>query len=137
MSEGWIGVDFDGTLAHYDQWTAWNKFGAPLLPMVVRVKRWLKEGREVRIVTARVRPEGGDFECMTTKERIDNVKIKAAIEQWCIQYIGQRLEVTCCKDLHMIELWDDRAIQMISNTGRPILEATEAEMLALKAKGYP
>lgn len=129
---GWIGVDFDGTLAYYEHWMPWNQFGAPLLPMVVRVKRWLKEGRDVRIVTARVRPEGGDFECLTTHERINNAKIKGAIEQWCIKYIGQRLEVTCCKDLNMIELWDDRAIQMIPNTGTPLVEAHQAELLALK-----
>jgi hypothetical protein len=26
---GWIGVDLDGTFAHYDTWTAWNSFGKP------------------------------------------------------------------------------------------------------------
>jgi hypothetical protein len=55
---GWIGVDLDGTLAYYDK----NDYdplhiGYPLVPMVRRVKAWIKEGKDVRIFTARV--DGG------------------------------------------------------------------------------
>lgn len=39
------------------------------------------------------------------------------IEQWCEKYLGQKLPVTCSKDFGMLELWDDRAIQIVSNTG--------------------
>jgi len=42
------------------------------------------------------------------------------IEEWCRQHIGQVLEVTNVKDFGMIELWDDRAIQVESNTGIPV-----------------
>jgi len=53
MSNGWIGVDLDGTLAvHMGVWD--GSIGPPIYPMVDRVRRWIKEGREVRIITARV-----------------------------------------------------------------------------------
>jgi hypothetical protein len=29
------------------------------------------------------------------------------------------LEVTCVKDFAMIELWDDRAVGVLMNTGQP------------------
>jgi hypothetical protein len=46
---GWIGVDLDGTLAHYDGWKGADHIGEPIAPMVERVKRWLSEGHEVRV----------------------------------------------------------------------------------------
>jgi hypothetical protein len=106
MAAGWIGVDLDGTLAEYHG--ASNDIGKPIRPMVNRVKRWLKEGREVRIVTARVanvhqRPQA------TTE-----------IRAWCKKHIGRTLPVTHCKDYLMNELWDDRAVQVRPNTGEPI-----------------
>lgn len=47
-----------------------------------------------------------------------------AIHSWCKQYIGQALAVTCVKDYRMFELWDDRAVQVEPNTGRPIGAST-------------
>ena len=38
---GWIGVDLDGTLAHYEGWQGETHIGAPISAMVERVKRWL------------------------------------------------------------------------------------------------
>lgn len=52
--KGWIGVDLDGTLAHYDEWRGVSHVGEPVPLMLERVRRWLGEGREVRILTARV-----------------------------------------------------------------------------------
>lgn len=101
---GWIGVDLDGTLAHYDGWISEHHIGAPVEAMVLRVKGWLESGREVRIVTARV-----------AEPRIGLV---AAIETWCVEHIGQALPVTNAKDYGMIELWDDRCVQVIPNTGQ-------------------
>jgi len=54
LSNGWIGVDLDGTLAYYDEWRGLYHIGEPIPAMVDRVKRWLAEGRDVRIFTARV-----------------------------------------------------------------------------------
>jgi hypothetical protein len=58
-SRGWIGVDFDGTLADYSQgWQGDLVFGGPIRLMVDRVKRWLEEGYEVRVMTARAFDDG-------------------------------------------------------------------------------
>jgi hypothetical protein len=75
--------------------------------MVERVKNWLRDGREVRIVTARFAPP----------ETANAVA--QAIGDWCEEHIGARLPVTCSKDLNMIELWDDRCVQVEPNTGEP------------------
>ena len=103
---GWIGVDLDGTLAKYTGWKSNGEIGEPIKPMVDRVKKWLAEGKKVKIFTARVAISAG-------KEEMIN-KIKA----WCKENIGQELEVTNVKDHAMIELWDDRARQVEKNTGK-------------------
>ena len=120
--DGWVGVDLDGTLAHYgDGWQGPLHIGEPIPAMQARVKGWIKEGRQVRIVTARVAdPDGNAHEA--TAEIIDR------IEAWCEHHLGQKLAVTCKKDYGMIELWDDRAIQVIPNTGDAI-ESKHAELL--------
>lgn len=101
---GWIGVDLDGTLAHYDGWKGPEMIGHPITPMVVRVLAWLAEGKEVRIFTARA----------AIPSQIPYV------QEWCRTHLGQELHVTNVKDLSMIELWDDRCVQVIPNTGRPV-----------------
>lgn len=109
MSEGWIGVDLDGTLAQYDTWRGIEHVGEPVPAMLERVKRWLTEGKEVRIFTARVNPN-------QEKRSLD--RVRHWIEVWCIQHIGQKLPITCEKDYGMVELWDDRCVQVECNTGR-------------------
>lgn len=112
---GWIGVDLDGTLAHYDRWEGLDVVGEPIPPMVARVRRWIAEGREVRIFTARA----------DTEEAYLPIAIRT-IEDWCERHIGQRLPVTCKKDLAMIELWDDRAIGVLKNEGEPVSGSVSA-----------
>lgn len=109
----WIGVDLDGTLAVYDGFKGPDVIGEPIPRMVERVKEWLAQGQYVKIMTARVyRQHNADvFQTSQTDLAI------LAIQAWCEQHIGQRLEVTCIKDYQMIELWDDRAVQVIPNTG--------------------
>lgn len=104
---GWIGVDLDGTLAHYDGWKGLEHVGAPVPAMLERVKYWLKTGKDVRIFTARVCREG--------QERED---AEFHIQKWLIQHVGRELVVTNVKDFGMVELWDDRAVQVEANTGR-------------------
>lgn len=106
MSNGWVGVDFDGTLAFYEKGDYKKDcLGHPIPTMQRRVKRWLAEGREVRIVTARV------------SEPARAASERFRIEKWCQEHIGAILPVTASKDYDMIELWDDRAVQVESNTG--------------------
>lgn len=117
----WIGVDLDGTLATYNSGD-YHRYGPtyigePIPEMVQRVKNWLADGREVRIMTARV------VDPYTYKHLSDDAKtfhneITDAIAIWCNKHIGQELDITCVKDYQMIELWDDRAVAIESNTGK-------------------
>jgi hypothetical protein len=110
-NSGWIGVDLDGTLAHYDRWRGSDHIGEPIPKMVERVKKWIGQGREVRIFTARVSPEA----CALNGEH--PTAVASAVQDWCEKHIGRRLIVTNSKDMAMVQLWDDRAVQVIPNTG--------------------
>lgn len=101
--KGWIGVDLDGTLAYYDKWRGPYHIGDPIPTMVSRVLVWLEGGHDVRIMTARA----FDYDA----------EVINAIQDWTEKHIGKRLPVTCTKDYGMIELWDDRAIGVRTNTG--------------------
>ena len=108
----WIGVDLDGTLAYYEKFEGPCVIGEPIKPMVDRVKKWLENGLTVKIMTARV----------ANKNDSELDDIKKAISDWCVENIGRKLDVTCQKDENMEELWDDRAITVIKNTGKIINE---------------
>ncbi len=112
MSNDWTGVDLDGTLARYDG-PSGGRIGAPVAPMVRRVKQWLKEGRRVRIFTARV---SSDVEPRAREEQ------RAMIERWCLKHLGSVLPVTSEKDYALQELWDDRAVRVVRNTGALFME---------------
>lgn len=103
-TNGWYGVDLDGTLAYYTGWKGPEEIGEPIPLMLARVKKWLADGIEVRIVTARA--------------SYPNPIGLAAIAVWCQKHVGKILPVTCSKDLAMICLYDDRAIQVEMNTGK-------------------
>jgi hypothetical protein len=115
MAFGWIGVDLDGTLAFYEGWKGPNEIGEPIPAMVDRVKGWIADGKDVRIFTARVSERQG-AELSATRY---------AIQQWCQKNVGKVLPITCTKDYGMIELWDDRCVQVETNTGRVIGADTE------------
>lgn len=53
---GWIGVDLDGTLAKSVKSKAAEDIGVPIHRMVKQVKKWLAQGQDVHIFTARVNP---------------------------------------------------------------------------------
>lgn len=107
----WIGVDLDGTLAHYDGWNE-GVIGDPIPLMVERVKNWMEEGVQVRILTARV-----GFHAPGSPEWW---AIVIPIHTWCVVNIGYILPVTATKDFAMIECWDDRAIQVVRNSGERV-----------------
>jgi hypothetical protein len=100
---GWIGVDLDGALAHYTGWKGEDHIGDPVPAMAERVRNWLADGIEVRIFTARA--NGSE------------AAIKH-IHEWAMRHFGVAMLVTCHKDFKMIELWDDRCVQIEPNTGR-------------------
>lgn len=104
--EPWIGVDLDGTLAYWDGWHGPLHIGEPIPRMVNRVKAWLAAGKTVKIMTARA--------CDPTPGTIET------IQKWCKKHLGQVLEVTNAKDYNMEELWDDRAVGVVHNTGKMV-----------------
>ena len=42
------------------------------------------------------------------------------IREWLKKHGLPELEITNAKDMDMIELWDDRCVQVVPNTGNPI-----------------
>lgn len=111
-SNGWIGVDLDGTLAMYEGWQGPAHIGEPVPAMVGRIIQWIADGYQVKIFTARV--------SVPAQER----EVRAAIREWLNKHGLPDLQVTCVKDYAMIELWDDRCVQVRPNTGEPIGEST-------------
>ena len=99
---GWLGVDLDRTLAHYTEWKGEAHLGAPIPAMVKRVRRWLEQGYDVRIFTARA---------------IHGEPQITYIQDWCEKHIGKRLPVTATKDFQCFAIYDDIAHRVEPNTG--------------------
>ena len=129
---GWYGFDLDGTLAVYDKWRGIEHIGAPVQPMVERIKALNAEGKKVKILTARVSPRD-EVETKTNPYREGNLCIqdsdsmpwalkdrwtaKEFIQEWCYRNLDFVPEITHEKDYLMLELYDDRVKQVIPNTG--------------------
>jgi len=101
----WIGVDLDGTLARDLGNERWDEIGSPIEPMLNRVKRWIAEGHTVKVFTARA----------------SSPRQVVAIKKWLADCGLPDLEVTNVKDKRMIELWDDRCVQVTTNQGEPLV----------------
>jgi len=100
----WIGVDLDGTLAVHTSWKGDDHIGEPIPAMMERVQKWIKQGKTVKIFTARA----------------NNPKAIPYVKKWLKKHGLGQLEVTNIKDQGMIELWDDRAVRVEKNTGKRI-----------------
>ncbi len=103
MPNGWIGVDLDGTFAHYGEWEGYEHIGTPVPKMLKRVKNMLARGVRVKILTARA---------------AHGEAAKRPIREWLKKFGFPELEITNEKDFDMIGLYDDRVTQIIPNTGR-------------------
>lgn len=111
MKKDVIAVDLDGTLAHHDpkaQYLA-SQIGEPIKPMLERVKRWIEEGHEVVIFTARVGEEGA----------------YPHIQAWLRKHGIGGLTITNKKGQDVGEFWDDRAVAVERNTGKVLGGRTE------------
>ena len=102
----WIGVDLDGTLAEYHGWKGASHIGEPIEPMKERVLKWVAEGKTVKIFTARA--------CVSTQI--------PPIGKWLKLHGFPEFEITNIKDYGMVELWDDRCVQVEPNEGTRVLE---------------
>lgn len=113
---GWVGVDLDGTLAHYSGWNG-GVIGEPVPAMLERVAGWIAQGLDVRIFTARVAASG----LTKWNGEIDSDEFandqRRLIQDWTERHLGVRLPVTATKDFRMLEVWDDRAVRVEKNTG--------------------
>ncbi len=118
MNKGWIGVDLDGTLAEWHPGQNIWTIGKPIPTMVDRVKIWLLQNREVKIVTARVAASGIRNDDGDLDDTQFSIKQRKMIQNWCMEHIGATLEVRSGKDFLMIELWDDRCVKVETNTGQ-------------------
>ena len=113
--KGWFGVDVDATVAEYTKWRPDGSIGEPVERAVKYVKdRWLRKGKKVKMMTARVNPAGHAPEVIEQQH--------AFIYDWTGQVFGQHIEATYKKDLHMVAQLDDRAIQIYPNTGETLEE---------------
>ena len=105
--EAYVGVDLDATLAHYDGWHGPLHIGAPIPRMVRRVKALVARGVRVKVFTARA----------SESDPVMRARIVKAIQDWTEEHVGFRLEVTNVKDYELVALFDDRAVQVVPNTG--------------------
>lgn len=106
MSEGWIGIDLDGTLAHYDKWRGIEHIGVPIPKMVEVVRNCLAGDMTIKIFTARANEKGAI----------------SHIHKWLKKHGLPEFEVTATKDFDMIGLYDDRCITVETNTGKVLTQ---------------
>ena len=100
-----IAVDLDGTLAmDYEGKFDPNVIGEPVPLMLARVQAWLAKGETVKIFTARA---------------ADPRNIPP-IAKWLDKHGIGGLEITNRKTPDMKVIWDDKAQQVIPNTGEPV-----------------
>ena len=79
--------------------------------MVNRVRNWLANGETVVIFTARMSDE------RSSEER---AKVAAAIAAWTKENVGKALKATANKSMAFDQIWDDKARQVMKNTGKRI-----------------
>lgn len=104
-SKKWLAVDLDGTLAHYDGWKGIGNIGDPIKGIAEAIKARREAGWGIAIFTARV------------SEQHEQEAAEESIWAW-LDHHGIEVDgITCIKHKHFIEFWDDRAIQVIKNTG--------------------
>lgn len=143
--KGWYGFDLDGTLAKYDGWMGIDHIGEPVKPMVELMKRMHDEGKVVKIMTARIAPRkledgtvGEQFTWLTPRPSSNpDARYTATqyILDWCeeVAHLGFVPEVVYQKDHLMLELYDDRVKQVVTNTGE-VVEEQRDELARLVAE---
>ncbi len=133
----WIGVDLDGTLSHWSKWTAPTDIGAPIPAMVARVQGWIRAGERVKILTARAQHPDAISAIYDWVERHvlgpmrdERPKFRDASFVGTLYHdfkVPDSLEITTSKDHLMTVLWDDRAVEVVRNTGMSKTEILEEE----------
>jgi hypothetical protein len=109
--DGVVAFDLDGTLAEHDGWKGYEHIGAPVAKMVERWKAYRAKGATCVIFTARASAEEADRP----------VAIKT-IEDWAQEHLGEVPPITHEKTMHIVRMYDDRARQVLENTGEVVGE---------------
>lgn len=126
----WIGFDLDGTLAEYHGWRGIMHIGKPIQRIGDLAKRLHSDGKEIRIVTARVAPG---------EDPVKTILARAIIASWCRENLGFVPPITHEKDALMETLYDDRVHAVEQNTGRVLNRILGDKHIALNSpyKGDP
>lgn len=103
----WVGFDLDKTTAYFDRWRGATHIGRPIPKIIRRIQRYLENGTQVKIFTAR----------MADPDPTVTAAVERAIAQWTEEHVGIPLEATCVKDRDMIRCYDDKAVQVLENRG--------------------
>lgn len=116
MTTGYIGVDFDGTLAHHLPDGGVDGVGEPIPAMVERVRAWVANGVEVRIITARYRvvPIAAGTHAVIRWNHTQTEMIHAFLQAQNLP----RLTIQAHKCFRLLALYDDRAVAVERGTGR-------------------
>lgn len=113
--------DLDATLAEYHGYQGDDHIGEPIPEMMEKVQKFLDEGKEVVIFTARAH----------------NPKSKQIVQNWLEKHGLPRLEVTNIKRPEFSRIYDDRARQVEPNTGRLVAPESEKATKFRRAKAVP
>lgn len=111
LPKTWVGVDLDGTLAFYDEYSSLQQVGEPVPAMLALVKKMIHNNIRVKIFTARA----------TDPEQLP------IIRKWMAANGLPELEITNVKDYYMLRLYDDRCVQVEKNTGRLMVERSNLQ----------
>lgn len=115
QKKSWIGFDLDGTLAVRCRGIFNPRdIGEPIPVMIELIKKYINEGKDVKILTARVSTNG------TVISIYNAVVGQYYIRAWCKKHIGQKLDVVSVKDFRMQLLYDDCVVQVKTDTGELI-----------------
>lgn len=122
--KAWWGFDIDKTAFVDEGGTRGGVIGAPIMPIIRRIKYYLRVGRKVNIVSARVHPS-----------EPDKAEQERTIQQALCDVLGteraNQIGIRSDKDRHMIALFDDRAEQVIPNKGILVREELRRAVSAL------
>jgi len=106
-----VAFDLDGVLAlHGPREKESGEIGKPISSMIKKLKEFLAAGYNVVVFSARL-GQG------------DRREITREIGNWTMKHIGVRLPVTDVKSADWECFFDDKAVQVIRNSGMTVTEA--------------
>lgn len=113
----WIGVDLDGTLFEIVSDKPPYPIG-PIIPaMFERVKRWLKEGKTVKILTARNAMSRSEVDSHGQPSSCYPEEQTKIIQDALLAHGLFQLKIVNHIDPYCVEIWNDRAVQVSRNKG--------------------